>query len=213
MCGRFAVLTYEEVAVVAEAVEKRLGLATLSGCDAPRPHAFPGSTVSLLAPDDAGSIGIAQATWGFETAWSKRLVFNTRVESALDGTALWRDAIQTGRCIIPVASFFEPHASETVPSPRTGRAMKRPYEFTDPTGAPLLLAGLVADDRCSIVTCEPNKWVAPVHNRMPLVMRFQEVATWFSPDWPLLADRSDFDLRVQPEQLHAPEPDSQLSLF
>lgn len=213
MCGRFTVLTYEEVAAVAEAVEQRLTLKALEERDEARACAFPGSSVALLAPNADGALEVGQATWGFEVPWSKRLVFNTRIESALDGSAMWRDAVQNGRCIVPVGSFFEPHATETIPSPHTGRAMKRPYEFADPTGAPLLLAGVFADDRCSIVTCEPNRWVSSIHDRMPLVMRFQEATTWLSPDWAALADRSALELKVQPEQLQTGDSSEQLSLF
>jgi len=213
MCGRFTVLTYEEVAAVVEAVETRSSLRAITANDDARACAFPGSEIALVAPDDQGTLQVEQATWGFEAPWNNRLVFNTRIESALEGSALWRDAVQNGRCIIPVGSFFEPHATETIPSPRTGRPMKRPYEFADPTGLPLLLAGVRADSRCSIVTCEPNQWVAPIHNRMPLIMRFQEASTWLSPDWPTLANPNNYELRVLPEQLQPGYAPEQLSLF
>lgn len=219
MCGRFTMLSYEEVASVIEAVEQRLtpaGQIASRDTDSQivqRPQAFPGSEISLIAPNANGELEAAQSIWGFNPEWSKRTVFNTRIESALNKSPMWREAVENGRCIIPVASFFEPHATETAPSPRTGRPMKRPYEFADPNDKPLLLAGLRNDGRCSIVTCEPNRWVAPVHNRMPLVMRFQEALTWLSPEWPLLADRTAIELLVQPEQLQQPEPSDQLSLF
>ena len=213
MCGRFTILTYDEIASVAEAVEQRLEPPMLASPETHRPQAFPGSTIPLIASGNDGSLEIADAVWGFQTEWSKRLVFNTRIESAASGMTMWRNAAENGRCIVPVASFFEPHATETVPNPRTGRPMKRPYEFSNPSGAPLLLAGLRENGRCSIVTCEPNEWVAPIHNRMPLVLRFQEVGTWLSPDWTLLAERDDVGLNVQPEQLQQPTSESQLSLF
>lgn len=216
MCGRFTVLTFEEVVAVVEAVEGRRAPQVLEPLDGGRACAFPGNEIPLIAPDERGELQIAQATWGFEAPWNGKLVFNTRIESALDGVALWRDAIQRGRCIIPVAAFFEPHATETVPSPRTGKPMKRPYVFADPSGAPLLLAGVRSDDRCSIVTCAPNRWVAPIHDRMPLVMRFQEATTWLASDWQVLADRCDLQLHVLPERLQQPQPpeqSDQLSLF
>ena len=215
MCGRFTVLTYEEVAAVADAVERRLSPVRLTPLSKPRDQAFPGSIISLISPSETGTLEISNAVWGFQTEWSKRPIFNTRIESATGDTAMWREVVEQGRCIVPVATFFEPHAHETLPSPRTGKPMKKPYEFADPAGAPLLLAGVQTRGRCSIVTCEPNRWVTPIHNRMPLIMRFQEAETWLSPDWRALANRGDFapfELHVQPEQLQPPQSD-QLSLF
>ena len=159
---------------------------------------------------------ISESTWGFEAEWSGKPVFNTRIESALSASAMWRGPIQNGRCIIPAAAFYEPHASETVRNPRTGRAMRRQYRFALPDGEPLLLAGVQAGGRCSVVTCRPNRWVAPIHDRMPLTLRFEEVATWLSPDWPALANRADrtgLRLVIDPEQPSSPDQPAQLTLF
>lgn len=228
MCGRFEVLTYEEVAAVVAAVEgraeKRQATQAVQAAQAaqtaqeaqgkPRAQARPGSSILLFGHGDASdNLEIEEATWGFDPEWSSRPVFNTRVESMIEGSPMWRDATANGRCVIPAASFYEPHATETVPSPRTGRPLKRPYQFASPDGEPLLMAGVQADGRCSVVTCEPNRWVVPIHNRMPLLLRFEEVGTWLSPEWPALADRSAFQLHAAPEHLEAlPQPD-QLSLF
>ena len=215
MCGRFVVLTREEVEEVVAAVESRdrgaFGRLELAG----RAQAFPGSTVPLFGRGGQGSgLQIAEATWGFRAEWSKNPVFNTRIESAMAGAALWREAVRDGRCVVPAAAFFEPHATETVRSPKTGRPVKRAYRFADPDGAPLLLAGVQAGGHCSVLTCEPNRWVAPVHPRMPLVLRFEEVEAWLGPDWPSLADRNDVALTVAPEVPDDPVPEHiQLSLF
>lgn len=215
MCGRFVVLTREEIEDVVAAVESRdrdaFGRLELAG----RAQAFPGSTVPLFGRgEQGGGLQIAEATWGFRAEWSKNPVFNTRIESAMAGAALWREAVRDGRCVVPAAAFFEPHATETVRSPKTGRPVKRAYRFADPDGAPLLLAGVQAGGHCSVLTCEPNRWVAPVHPRMPLVLRFEEVEAWLGPDWPSLADRNDVALTVAPEVPDDPVPEHiQLSLF
>ena len=225
MCGRFELLTVEEIAEVIAAVEGKRPYRPnagngdeTAGFDSARARsqAHTGSAVPLIAPLDGGPLCATEAVWGFEADWNKRLVFNTRIESALSGAAMWREAAEDGRCIVPAAAFFEPHSFDTMPSPRTGRLVKRPYRFVDANGIPLLFAGVQADGRCSIVTCEPNRWVAPIHPRMPLALRFEEVATWLSPDWPMLADRSDLALDAHPKLFRPadqPEPPDQLSLF
>ena len=48
-------------------------------------------------------------------------------------------------------------------------------------GEPLLMAGVQADGRCSVVTCEPNRWVAPIHNRMPLILPADLADRWIFP--------------------------------
>lgn len=216
MCGRFEVLTYEEVAAVVAAVESNMPASALS--DMSRAHARPGSSVLLFGrkAEDEPTLEIAESIWGFTPEWGNKPVFNTRIESALSGSGMWRKPIQNGRCIIPTAAFFEPHTSETVRSPRTGKPMKRQYRFAMPEGGPLLLAGVQADGQCSVVTCQPNEWVSPIHDRMPLVLRFEEVATWLSSDWPALANRDEVALHVHPELPDIPESpadSSQLSLF
>lgn len=213
MCGRFEAFTYEEVAAVVAAVEGRAALGRVSSGE-PRAQARPGSSILLFGHGvEKDALEIDEATWGFDPEWSSRPVFNTRVESMLANSPMWREAAESGRCIIPAAAFFEPHATETTPSPRTGRPMKRPYRFASVNDGPLLMAGVQSDGRCSVVTCEPNRWVAPIHNRMPLLLRFEEVRTWLSPDWPSLANRADFELCAAPETLEAPPEPDQLTLF
>ena len=212
MCGRFTYLTYDELADVVQVVEQRGSARLRSGVE--RAQARPGSDVHALVPR-ASCLEIEPFIWGFELP-GKKLVFNTRIESALGGSALWADAIREGRCILPVASFFEPHASETVRDLRTRRLGKRQYEFADAHSMPLLLASVHDGGRLSVVTTEPNESVAPIHNRMPLALRFEEVPLWLEGDFTPLADRSDFELLARPEdagRVDCESDDPQLSLF
>ena len=215
MCGRFEVFTYDEAAAIMAAVQGRGDVPSLVASDEPRAHVRPGGSVLLFGRNaELDDLEIEQAVWGFEPEYAKRTVFNTRIESALAGSPLWRGPVQDGRCVIPAAAFYEPHATEMARSPKTGRPMKRQYRFASPDDQPLLLAGVQQDGRCSVVTSAPNRWVSPIHDRMPVVLAFEEVATWLSPDWPDLADRSHVELAVAPEQPElSEEPDDQLSLF
>ena len=133
--------------------------------------------------------------WGFEESWKPGVVFNTRIESA--GKPMWRDSMEHRRCIIPVRSFFETSATGTEPSPRTGRPVRRSFEFTAPNSLVTLIGGVWKGDRFSMVTTEANRWMAPVHHRMPLVLRPSELAQWLGPDYLRLADRSSVELAVR----------------
>ena len=214
MCGRFVMLTREEVARVVAAVERGEWLQPLDGT-IERAQAFPGSEIEAFGTPD-GSLAVGSFHWGFPVEWGKNPVFNTRIESALSGRGMWRDMVESGRCIVPAASFFEPHRSETVRSPKTGRQIKRAYEFAHDDDSPLLLAALTDGTHCSIVTTEPNRWVSPIHDRMPLVLHFEEVEQWLGgalSDIEPLADRGVYNLSVHPELDNLPTEPSQLSLF
>ena len=208
MCGRITLLTYDELEEVLEAVEARRAMRI--GRTTGRAQARPGSSLQAIALTGNG-LQLAPFTWGFNFPDSKKLIFNTRIESALGGTRMWAEAIRDGRCVLPAATFFEPHGTETTASPRTGRPMKRQYEFASPAGEPLLLAGVHDGGRLSVITTEPNANVAPIHPRMPLALRFEEVPAWLGDDFASLADRSRIELTARPEDENAEPP--QLSLF
>ncbi len=225
MCGRITILTMDEIRDVVESVEARRQM-HLTREQRERDQARPGTMLHAIglqtrqANGQATRLGIFETTWGIEAPWNGKLVYNTRIESALGGSAMWEAPIREGRCILPAATFFEPHAGETVISPKSGRPIKRQYEFAMPDDAPLLLASVCSGSRLSVITTEPNAHVAPIHPRMPLALRFEEVPLWLEGDLAdiaQLADRSALPLSVCPEEPNSPDRangnDGQLSLF
>lgn len=216
MCARITLLSREEVAEVLESLRSGRSLRLLATDEtAPgRAQARVGGHAPVVV-ERKKELALEELGWGIEAPWNGKLVFNTRLESALAGRGMWKDAIATNRCIVPVATFFETHASEVEPSPRTRRPVKRAYEFASEEDEPLLLASVRIQDRFSVVTTQPNDSVAPVHPRMPLVLRFQEAPLWMEgelADLAQLADRADVRLTANPER-HQPPETEQLSLF
>lgn len=105
--------------------------------------------------------------WGFQR---KGLgpVNNTRSDN-LD-SPMWRDAIASRRCLIPVASFYEW-------SGPTGH--KKTHLFHHPENDWLWVAGLWEESsefgRCfSMLTTDANSLVAPIHHRMPAILTRDE---------------------------------------
>ena len=227
MCGRITLLTADELIEVVGAIRRKqeTRLDTRAHESRPRGQARVGSQVDAIVRM-GHSVNTERLTWGIKPEWANNPVFNTRIETALGKGGMWQRAIRESRCILPAASFFEPHATETERSPKTGRVVKRAYEFWLPDEEPLLLASVREQGQLSVVTTEPNADVMPVHPRMPLILRFDEVPLWLEGDLgdiAQLADRAHMRLRSAPElrdakpeasaqAAHAAEPD-QLSLF
>ena len=140
---------------------------------------------------------------------------------------MWRDALDHGRCLVPVRAFFETRSVEpptaellidasgasasegsssaAAASDKAARRRRPQFRFAGPGDGALLLAGLRMGDRFTIVTTEPNDVVAPVHHRMPLVLNPVEALTWLNGtpgELAKLADRA----RVALERAEAPEP-------
>lgn len=199
MCVRFSPLTAEEARAVLDA--RSTGRHTIRYIEAPDPlrDAHPGSQVPLFVPDGAGGLRVATLEWGFPLDGKPHAVFNTRIESALDQLrrgrrGMWAKAIAEGRCLVPVRAFYEGHVSERVTSERTGKPVRRQYRFRMPGARAFLLAAVQQDGRFSIVTTEPNASVAPVHDRMPLVLGPGESGIWLGTSFASLVDRSRIQL-------------------
>lgn len=117
------------------------------------------------------------------------------------------------------SSAGEAAAMPQPPSAAPASSRRKPqYRFASTRDMPLLLAGLHLGDRFVLVTAEPNPAVAPVHNRMPLVLGAPEALMWLDGpvDAPALLSRcAHMVLSVQEEKIQkdGTPDDNQLSLF
>jgi putative SOS response-associated peptidase YedK len=115
--------------------------------------------------------------WGLVPGWwSKPLkemkvaTFNARAETVAE-KPMFRDAFKKSRCLMPASGYYEW---------RTTPEGKQPYYFTRRDGQVMTIAGLWSDwtDRatgealksCTMLIAAPNKFVAEVHDRMPVII-------------------------------------------
>lgn len=201
MCGRYIPLTLRQVLHVIDVLAGEAGWGPDDTWRQVPREVYPGDDSQLIIPFEEG-LQPVQKRWGYEVSWRKGPIFNTRIESALEG-GMWRDSIRNRRCLVPCRAFFEPHRTETIRSPRTGRDVKRQYEFWSPDEPVLLLAGIWQDDRYSIVTTEANDVMRPIHDRMPIVMTPEEAPSWLGPAYPTLAELPTTRLSVEATDLLA----------
>ena len=99
-------------------------------------------------------------------------------------------AIAESRCLVPVRAFYESSSTEKVVSEKTGRPVLCQYRFRLPGARAFPLAVVQQDGRFSIVTTEPNASVAPIHDRIPLVLGLGESSVWLGPTFESLVSRS-----------------------
>jgi putative SOS response-associated peptidase YedK len=110
-----------------------------------------------------------------------RLLINARAETVAEAPA-FRDSLQTHRCLIVADGFYEWRGEETG---------KKPVLITRPSRELFAFAGLWArvqrGDRssihsCAIVTCEPGEVLAPIHDRMPVILEREAESAWLDPN-------------------------------
>lgn len=101
-------------------------------------------------------------------------LLNARTDGLRKGQ--FRTHLRTQRCVIPAEGFYEWREE----------GGKQPYYFSRKDGKPLMLAGIwqtaeyKGDKRTAfaILTDEPNELVSSYHDRMPLALADDKVATW-----------------------------------
>lgn len=220
MCKRCIILTYDEVLDIVHRIEVGAPLNFNPDWPVRTTEAYPKSIAPLIVPkfDTAtavptsslatesfnsplptftpGSLGVRELSWGFEESWKPGVVFNTRIESTTK--PIWRESMEHRRCILPVLAFFETHREETYPSPKTGKLIKRQYEFCIPGQEVVFIGCIWREDTFSMVTTDANADMAPIHHRMPLIVRQKELPLWFGPDYQQLANRSEIRLESRP---------------
>jgi putative SOS response-associated peptidase YedK len=199
MCGRYQLLRPKDISARFETVNT---LADLHADEDVRP------TEAILVVDMGRELTLMH--WGFVPSWAKERpkstpLINARAEG-IETKPMFRKPLRFQRCVIPATGFYEWHAP-------VGGGKKVKYLFTRTDGDFLALAGLYdtwktpegQDLRsCVIITTEPNEIVAPVHNRMPVVLTREEEDIWLNPDetesmalLPLLRPLASEDLRTQ----------------
>lgn len=222
MCKRCIILTYDEVLDIVHRIEVGAPLSFNPDWPVRITEAYPESVTPLIVPkfDTAttvptsilttesfssssslpafppGSLGVRELSWGFEESWKPGVVFNTRIESTTK--PMWRESMEHRRCILPVLAFFETHREETYPSPKTGKLIKRQYEFRIPGQEIIFIGCIWREDTFSMVTTDANADMMSIHHRIPLIVRQKELPLWFGLDYQQLADRSEIRLESRP---------------
>jgi putative SOS response-associated peptidase YedK len=127
------------------------------------------------------------AKWGLLPRWAKdpKIAFkmiNARAETLTEKPA-YRSLLGKHRCLIPADGFYEWTFGSD--------GKKHPIHFHLPECELFSFAGLWTartDDEtgeiiesCTIITTTPNELVAPVHDRMPVILPTAAESIWLDP--------------------------------
>jgi putative SOS response-associated peptidase YedK len=183
MCGRYVI---EGTTELSERFQLRQIPADLFP-DFATYNAAPTQILPVIVEDAEGERVALPMQWGLVPRWRRSdgkaavAPINARAET-LNEKPMFRGLTPAKRCIVPASGFFEWQRVD-------GR--KQPYYLTSDDGELWGLAGLYdlthdeendAAGSFTIITTGANPLVAPLHERMPVILRREDEEEWVSRD-------------------------------
>ena len=177
MCGRFTLATPGQT--IAEAFELQAAPDLK-----PRYNISPTQPVAVIRAAGAGR-ELAMLHWGLIPSWSKDAAIGSRMINARGETVgekpSFRTPFRSRRCLILADGFYEWKRDGERKQPyHICMADRRPFAFAGvwdrwapPDGEPV--------ESCTIVTTAPNGLMAPIHDRMPVILPAAAHALWIDP--------------------------------
>jgi putative SOS response-associated peptidase YedK len=135
---------------------------------------------------DTGTREIVLMRWGLIPYWSKDTkigysTINAKAETAATAPA-FREAFRRRRCLVPADAFYEWQKLDA--------KHKQPFAIALADREPYAFAGLwerwknpstrESLESFSIITTDANQVVAPLHNRMPVILEPRDYERWLS---------------------------------
>lgn len=183
MCGRYSLKPVDPAQLRARFP---IGESVVAG--PPHFNITPGSEVLAVTSDREGRPRGERLRWGLVPSWAKDTrtglkMINARAETLAERPA-YRSAFERFRCLIPADGFYE---WQRLP----GERRKQPFHITRADGALFAFAGLWSVwhrgepeelRSATIITTAANAAVAPIHDRMPVILARDAEALWLAPD-------------------------------
>ena len=153
---------------------------------AANPDVRPTETNPIVRLDREAARECVLARWGLVPVWAKELKFGNRCINAraetVDSAPSFRAAYRQRRCLVPVNGFYEW-------SGPAGHKIKWRIGLKD---EPMFaLAGLwewwrdpqsgARVETYTVITTDANAALAPIHNRMPVIISQDRYAAWLDP--------------------------------
>ena len=173
MCGRYSFVPTESIGARFDIQQAQLTLL-------PRYNVAPSQSMPVVVRNSPNRL--VEMQWGLIPSWSKEpraqfSTINARAET-ITKSPVFRGPFKSRRCLVPASGFYEWR--------QTGQG-KQPYCIRLKEEDLFAFAGLydVWRDRegnelysYTVITTTPNDLVAPIHNRMPVILRQEDEQVW-----------------------------------
>ena len=183
MCGRFTNrYTWRELHALYSLTDQDMGVSNFP----PRFNIAPTQSVPVVRIEN-GARRLATLRWGLVAPFAKDLsggakCINARAETVADKPT-FKSAFRRRRCLVPADGFYEWQGM--------GKA-KQPYFITMKNNTPFAFAGVWEAWRprdnggevqtFTIITTTPNALVAPLHDRMPVILSTEQWPQWLGEE-------------------------------
>lgn len=197
MCGRYTLHQKSDD------LAKRYNLAALSSDIRENFNVAPGQMMPIIITGENGDNQLELMKWGLIPFWAKDPKIGYKLINARDDTIfekpVWRNVILKKRCLIPADGFYEWKRP-----PEGSKEHKQPFYIKPKQMDIFSFAGVwetwkdvegLEWKTFSIITTEPNKEMASVHNRMPVILHQEDEASWLEPS---KVTRSDIEPLLRP---------------
>ncbi|CAN5557563.1 SOS response-associated peptidase [soil metagenome] len=190
MCGRYVATTGADGLVQMLVVDERDPRADPSQVrwnGEPNYNVAPTDHVPAVVLHDGKRV-LTSFRWGLVPFWAKDPKIGARMINARSETvptkSAFAESFEQRRCLLPADGFYEWH---------TRGGHKFPWLAVRTDGDPMVFAGIWASWRdksdpdadrlltCSILTTAANDAVAPIHDRMPVILDRSDWDTWLDP--------------------------------
>lgn len=179
MCGRFTLFEADAI------LSKEFGAPITFGLS-PRYNIAPSQQILAVRPSTGKEVreGVF-LRWGLVPHWAKdpsigNRMINARAETAAEKPS-FRSAFRHRRCLVPMSGFYEWQKRGI---------LKQPYFIALSDERVMAVAGLwerwegaedAAIESCTLLTTESNDLIAPLHERMPVIVAPENYELWLNP--------------------------------
>ena len=169
---------------------------------------------SPVITSNGEELAFENAQFGFEKWDGKGVIVNARAET-VNQKSMFKDYVNNGRCVVPVSGYYE------WKQPDEGQKKKIKHHIKDRQGNLLFMAGLWRDGKDGrefiIITKNPVGDIVNIHNRMPVMLRTDQLEAWLNGTMPIeelsLLDYDCFGVPLEEPEKEEPEGNEQMSLF
>ena len=177
MCGRFTVRSNANV------IANEFGLSRLVDL-IPHFNIAPTQLVATVRSLD-GPRELVMLRWGLVPPWATELSIGSRMINARSETVATKPSFKKSflsrRCLVVADGFYEWQKIDDKKQPFYIRLKSdRPFGFAglwernDRTGQPV--------ETCTIITTTANELMAPLHDRMPVIIPPEQYDHWLDPE-------------------------------